>query len=754
MNVNELDLTTTEIDINLGEPSIEIELPGGARGLKGEKGDKGDTGSQGPKGDKGDKGDTGAQGPKGDTGSQGATGPQGETGPKGDTGEPGPGISSIEKTSTSGLVDTYTITYGDGETATFDVTNGEDGEQGPQGATGPQGPKGDTGAKGDTGSKGDTGATGPQGIQGVKGDSGTDGVSPIITTSKTGKTTTLTIVDADGTKTATILDGADGQGSGDMLTSVYDTNHSGVVDNAEAVNGHTVGVDVPSNAVFTDTTYTAGTGIDITNNVISSTQSSAEWGNITGTLSDQTDLASALGNKADTNSLPTKLSELTNDTGYITGYTETDPIFNASVAKTITSSDITNWNNKSTFSGSYNDLTDKPTIPTKVSELTNDSGYTTNTGTITKVQANGTDVASSGTANIPAATTSSYGVTTLSNSTSSVSTTVAATSKAVSDTYMYASGKQDSLISGTNIKTINGNSLLGSGDLKMGGDTLPIGSIVPYSGSTIPTNYLLADGSAVSRTAYSELFEVIGTTYGSGDGSTTFNLPNIKGKVPVGLDSNDTDFDTLGETGGEKTHTLTVDEIPNHNHTVGLVGRGSTTASGLNWQYGNTYGTYSGSEIAGRTGGGQAHNIMQPYIVQNYIIKAKMGSGTTGTITDMYSTSTTDAYSCNQVNEMNTYSETETRIGTWMGKPLYRKCFSTLGSNFPLNHGISNLKAIIKAEINATNNVNNNYPAGVRASVEFPIYIKNITNTQILAEVGYFDTWTVNTTLEYTKTTD
>lgn len=113
--------------------------------------------------------------------------------------------------------------------------------------------------KGDKGDTGNTGAT------------GNDGFSPTVTTSKTGKVTTIVITDANGEHTATINDGADGQGSGDMLTSVYDTNHSGVVDNAEKVNNHTVATDVPANAVFTDTTYTAGTGISITNGVISCT---------------------------------------------------------------------------------------------------------------------------------------------------------------------------------------------------------------------------------------------------------------------------------------------------------------------------------------------------------------------------------------------------------------------------------------------------------------------------------------------------
>ena len=76
-------------------------------------------------------------------------------------------------------------------------------------------------------------------------------------------------------------------------------------------------------------------------------------------------------------SVPSKVSDLTNDAGYITSYTETDPVFSASVAASITSADITAWNGKSDFSGSYNDLTDKPTIPTvptTLSSFTDDLG--------------------------------------------------------------------------------------------------------------------------------------------------------------------------------------------------------------------------------------------------------------------------------------------------------------------------------------------------------------------------------------------
>lgn len=116
--------------------------------------------------------------------------------------------------------------------------------------------------------------------------------------------------------------------------------------------------------------------------------------------------------------------------------------------------------------GSYNDLQDKPTIPTAVTESTVSGwGFTKNTGTITGVSANGTSVATSGVANIPAATTSKYGVTKLSSATNSTSTTLAATPSAVKSAYDLANGRQEKLVSGTNIKTINNTSILGSGNI-------------------------------------------------------------------------------------------------------------------------------------------------------------------------------------------------------------------------------------------------------------------------------------------------
>ena len=98
---------------------------------------------------------------------------------------------------------------------------------------GAQGPKGDPGKQGETGARGETGAAGPQGLPGA------DGVSPRVAVSRAGKSVTVTITDKDGAKTFTLSDGADGQGSGDMLQSAYDADGDGVVDNAQQLDGKT-----------------------------------------------------------------------------------------------------------------------------------------------------------------------------------------------------------------------------------------------------------------------------------------------------------------------------------------------------------------------------------------------------------------------------------------------------------------------------------------------------------------------------------
>lgn len=174
---------------------------------------------------------------------------------------------------------------------------------------------------------------------------------------------------------------------------------------------------------------------------------------------------------------------------------------------------------------------------------------------------------------------------------------------------------------------------------------VPIGFVGDYAGSTAPSFWLLCYGQAISRTTYATLFAAISTNFGVGDGSTTFNLPDCRGRATSGKDdmggtsanrltnqSGGLDGDTLGATGGAETHTLTTAEMPAHTHTdtkkmqnnaAGsdngifnklLVDDTSTSSGGITNQ---TTPTTSSS-----TGGGGAHNNVQPTIILNKIIFA------------------------------------------------------------------------------------------------------------------------------------
>jgi len=185
------------------------------------------------------------------------------------------------------------------------------------------------------------------------------------------------------------------------------------------------------------------------------------------------------------------------------------------------------------------------------------------------------------------------------------------------------------------------------------GDTVPIGTIMPYSGSEEPVNWITCDGRELNRFEYEDLFTIIGTTYGEGNGSTTFNIPNLKGKIPVGFDSEDGDFNAVGKTGGEKTHTLTIEEMPKHRH-------GIRTSAGSGGQVDNM--PWGGALAAQTTnteytGGNGTHNNMQPYLVQKYIIKAFQSVGVVANISNVKSESAVDVYSCGYINGQTLYQD-------------------------------------------------------------------------------------------------
>ena len=132
-----------------------------------------------------------------------------------------------------------------------------------------------------------------------------------------------------------------------------------------------------------------------------------------------------------------------------------------------------------------------------------------------------------------------------------------------------------------------------------------------------PSGWLICDGSAISRAEYPKLFLAIGTLYGAGDGTSTFNLPNLKGRVSVGFDSAQTEFSVLGNTGGEKAHSLTADENGAHTHEISSYIY--LDGSYLDLNASDIPCMYTTSESAS-SGLGTAHNNLQPYIALNYII--------------------------------------------------------------------------------------------------------------------------------------
>lgn len=153
-----------------------------------------------------------------------------------------------------------------------------------------------------------------------------------------------------------------------------------------------------------------------------------------------------------------------------------------------------------------------------------------------------------------------------------------------------------------------------------GKTSMPAGVMAIWGTASAPTGWLICDGTAVSRSTYAALFAVIGTTYGTGNGSTTFNLPNLQGRVPVGKNSGT--FSTLGSTGGAETHTLTYTEMPAHTHSY----QDGYPSASAGWyaQSGGAYNIRTNTDTGkttGSAGSGGAHNNLQPYIVLNYIIK-------------------------------------------------------------------------------------------------------------------------------------
>lgn len=301
----------------------------GPAGPQGPQGPAGIPGEQGPQGEQGEPGETGPQGPQGPRGIQG---PQGIQGPEGEQGETGNGISSIVKTGTVDLVDTYTITMTDGSTYNFTVTNGKDGS-----ATIEAG----------------------YGIN-INGDE--------ISVDQT--------VVALKNELASYLKDNDLNYSGTFRGQGVYVKNEGAYTTTSYGDG-TIGRSIPRQPGYTYTMPNKSGTFAMTDDIITSYNDLTDKPSIPTKTSDLTNdsgfitsaaltsyvtttqLEDALDDYALKTDIPENVSDLTNDAGYTTQTW----VENQGYSK---------------FSGNYNDLTNKPTIPTKTSDLTNDSGYITN----------------------------------------------------------------------------------------------------------------------------------------------------------------------------------------------------------------------------------------------------------------------------------------------------------------------------------------------------------------------------------------
>lgn len=601
----------------------------------------------------------------------------GAQGQKGDTGSAGPANSLSIGTVTKGEQASATIT-GESPNQILNLVL----------------PKGDQGIKGDQGQKGDKGDPGLQGLQGVEGPKGDPGVTPNI---QVGTTTTLeagsqATVTQRGTAENPIFDfgipkGADGSGSGsgeNGATYTPDVSEDGMLswtNDKGLPNPDPVNIKGPQGDPGEDGTNGAnGQGVPTggTAGQILVKNSDADYDTMWKNFGGITPLIGTQETPVDFNYL------ITPGIYQVQGYVKNFPVSveqtSDDVIKTTTPFSLGNGmvtaiiqgaNNRRNglYFAEYNAFIQLLTVFGNLQTDSQGLSYidTDYQHVSLRMEANQSTLTGGGslatTATVRNMILTATGISNtnpLSNlQTIDKSSLVAAINEVLSS----ASAANKIPTGGTAGQILSKNSATDYDmvwtDLTIG-DNEPIGSIKLYGGATAPNGYLFAQGQEVSRTTYSELFSIYGTAFGEGDGSTTFNLPNLKGKVIVGLDETDTDFNSLGKTGGSKTHTQTVAEMPSHTHST-TVGPWGVTSGGFYGVVSNNSGD-SSPVYLGSTGNGQPMNIMNPYMVFNYIIKAYKTSSVPedSEVKNVETDSTSDVYSCDYIN-----NKLNTKIVLW-----------------------------------------------------------------------------------------
>ncbi len=199
----------------------------------------------------------------------------------------------------------------------------------------------------------------------------------------------------------------------------------------------------------------------------------------------------------------------------------------------------------------------------------------------------------------------------------------------------------DTLVLSTKVPTTMGDVVTGTlpmsvqdnGDVSLRvtssveGSSMPVGALLAWLSVDIPEGWVVCDGRALERVTYPALFALIATTYGAGNGTTTFNVPDLRGRVVVGMDNmggvsanilSAPWSKIVGGTGGEEQHQLSINELPSHAHTSRITGAtfGLGAAAGANASAGSV-----GNLNTTSVGGGGAHNNVQPSMAVNWLIK-------------------------------------------------------------------------------------------------------------------------------------
>jgi microcystin-dependent protein len=658
----------------------------GLRGPTGPQGDKGIQGIQGEKGDRGPIGPEGPRGPQGDKGIQGDSikGPQGDVGPRGPTGPPGDSIRGPQ-----------------GET-------GDTGKQGPKGEQGIQGPIGPAGPKGDQGIKGDTGATGP--APDLSPYAKTADLSPYAKTadlSPYAKTADLSPY-AKTAELAKAVDLSPYAKTADLSPYAKTSDLTKYAPLANPVFTGTVGGITKEMIGLGNVNNTSDAAKPISTAQQSALDLKANLANpvFTGTVGGITKAMIGLGNVDNTTDLLKPIStaqqsaldlkaNLANPTftGIVRGITKAmvdlGMVDNTSdINKPVSTAMNTKFNDYALTTAMNTKLNDYA-LTTAMNTKFNDYTKTADMNTALGLKANLANPTFSGIVTIPTGSNISgyaktadlpsltpYALTTDMNTKFKDYTTTTAMNTKFNDyalttamntkfndytTTTAMNTKFNDYAKSTEMNTKFDNYFDKNTIRNMLNATVPIGTIIAYSDDKVPLGFILCDGAAYDRVGiYSKLFDVIGITYGSSYVSK-FNVPNIKSRTILGVDSNK----ALASTGGAENTTLTIANMPAHNHTVTLDTQGvhkhtGTTAANegghnhtipthsgdsnpqdkLGWSGTKSWksftidggahthnlaindnGGHTHTATVGNRGDGTAFSVMQPYITLNYIIK-------------------------------------------------------------------------------------------------------------------------------------